>query len=115
MPKLPNAERSEAPLEKLCDYSLNPLHDEGKHKARVFLAAMGFTQADAEQLRALVLDAAHTRDATPDKLLPHGQMYVLEFPAQGLHGLVTIRTAWIIARGTDFPRLVTCYVKGTKR
>ncbi len=107
MPRLPNAERAEAPLEKLRDYSLNPLHDEGKHKARVFLAAMGFTQADAERLRALVLDAAQAQEATPDKLLPHGQMYVLEFQAQGLRGLVTIRTAWIIARDTDFPRLVT--------
>jgi|SRR5438876_7806050 len=111
MPKLPNAERAEVPLEKLRDYSLNPLHDEGKHKARVFLATLGFTQADTERLRALVLDAAHTGDATPDKLLPQGQMYVLEFPAQGLRGPVTISTAWIVARDTDFPRLVTCYVK----
>ena len=112
MPKLPNAERAEVPLEKLRDYSLNPLHDEGKHKARVFLAAMGFAQADAEELRSLVLDAAQTRDAVPGKLLPHGQMYVLDFPTQGLRGLVTIRTAWIVTRDTDFPRLVTCYVKG---
>ena len=112
MPKLPNAERAVADIEKLRDYSLNPLHDEGKHKARVFLAALGFTQADAATLRALVLDAAHSRDAKPGKLLPHGQMYVLDFPAQGLRGLVTIRTAWIVARDTDFPRLVTCYVKG---
>lgn len=115
MPRLPNAARAEVPLEKLRDYSLNPLHDEGKHKARVFLAAMGFTQANAEELRALVLDAAHNREATPGKLLPQGQMYVLEFQAQGLRGLVTIRTAWIVARGTDLPRLVTCYVKGKER
>ena len=115
MPRLPNAERAEVPLEKLRDYSLNPLHDEGKHKARVFLVAMGFTQADAERLRALVLDAAYNREATPGKLLPHGQMYILDFPAQGLRGLVTIRTAWIVERDTDFPRLVTCYAKGKKR
>jgi hypothetical protein len=100
------------PLEKLRDYSLNPLHEEGKHKARVFLAALGFTQADAEELRALVLDAAQTREARPGKLLPHGQMYVLDFTAQGLRGPITIRTAWIVARDTYFPRLVTCYVKG---
>ncbi|MGB9178521.1 MAG: DUF6883 domain-containing protein [Pyrinomonadaceae bacterium] len=112
MPKLPNAERAVADIEKLRDYALNPLHDEGKHKARVFLAAMGLTQGDAERLRALVLDAAHIREATKGKLLPHGQMYVLDFPAQGLRGEVTIRTAWIVEHETDFPRLVTCYVKG---
>lgn len=46
-------------------------------------------------------------------LVTHDQstMYILDFPAQGLRGLVTIRTAWIVARDTDFPRLVTCYVK----
>ena len=66
-------------------------------------------------LRALVLDAAYNREATPGKLLPHGQMYILDFPAQGLRGLVTIRTAWIVERDTDFPRLVTCYAKGKKR
>jgi hypothetical protein len=112
MPRLPNAVLAVADIEKLRDYSLNPSHDEGKHKARVFLAAMGFTQDDAERLRVLVLDAAHTRDAAPGKTLPQGQMYVLDFPAQGLRGEVTIRTAWIVERDTNFPRLVTCYVKG---
>lgn len=111
MPKLPNSDRAEVPIEKLRDYALNPMHDEGKHKARVFLAAMGFTQADAERLRDLVLEAARTREATPGKLLPEGQMYVLDFPTQGARGLITIRTAWIVARGKDFPRLVTCYVR----
>jgi hypothetical protein len=47
MPKLPNAERAVVEIEKLRDYSLNPGHDEGKHKARVFRAALGFTRADA--------------------------------------------------------------------
>lgn len=115
MPKLPNAERAEVPLGKLRDYSLNPLHEEGKHKARVFLAAMGFTQADAEELCAIVLDAAHSREAVTGRLLPHGQMYILDFQAQGLHEIITIRTAWIVARDTDFPRLVTCYIKRKER
>lgn len=28
-------------IAKLRDYCLNPLHDEGKHKARVFASALG--------------------------------------------------------------------------
>jgi len=47
MPILPNAERAVADIEKLRDYALNPEHDEGQHKARVFLSALGFTQDDA--------------------------------------------------------------------
>lgn len=112
MPKLPNADRAVVDIEKLRDYSLNPQHDEGKHKARVFHAALGFTQNDAAALRAMVLEAARTEEAIAGKLLAHGQMYVVDFIAPSAHRPVPIRTAWIIETDTDFPRLVTCYVKG---
>ncbi|MGI8997634.1 MAG: DUF6883 domain-containing protein [Pyrinomonadaceae bacterium] len=111
MPKLPNAERAVVPIEKTRDYCLNPEHDEGKHKAEVFRRLFGFTQADAERLREMILAAARTFDASEGQTLAHGQMYTLDFPAQSLRGEVTIRTAWIVERSTDFPRLVTCYVK----
>lgn len=110
MPKLPNAERAVVEVEKLRDYSLNPGHDEGKHKARVFRAALGFTQADAERLKEMILVAAPREEATEGRLTRHGQLYTLDFVAPGLHGDVTIHTAWIVGTGTDFPRLVTCYV-----
>jgi uncharacterized protein DUF6883 len=111
MAKLPNAEHAHVPLEKLRDYALNPLHDEGKHKARVFRAALGFTQADAEKLSHLILEAAQTGEATKSRLLPEGQMYVLDFSIEGEHGAVAIRTAWIIETNKDFPRLGTCYAR----
>ena len=59
----------------------------------------------------MVLSAAHTEEAKPGKLLPHGQLYNVDFDTQGLSGAVTIRTGWVVATGTDFPRLVTCYVR----
>ncbi|GAC1446764.1 MAG: hypothetical protein NVSMB56_08540 [Pyrinomonadaceae bacterium] len=111
MPKLPNAENAVVPIEKLRDYCLNPYHDEGgSDKARVFRATLGFTQTDAEMLRQMILEAARRYDATSGKMFSHGQMYTLAFEAQGLNGMVTIRTAWIVERDTDFPRLVTSYV-----
>ena len=112
--RLPNSERAIVEIEKLRDYSLNPEHPEGKDKARVFRSALGFTQADAERLRQMVLDAARTGEATPGKLSPYGQLYALDFETKGLRGAVTVRTAWIVATGTNFPRLVSCYVKGTR-
>lgn len=39
--KLPNAENAVIDIAKLRDYSLNPNHPEGKHKARVFQAKLG--------------------------------------------------------------------------
>lgn len=109
--KLPNSERAVVEIEKLRDYSLNLEHDRGEHKARVFRSALGFTQADAERLRQMVLNAARTGEATPTRLLPYGQLYTLDFSAEGLSGTVIIRTGWIVAAGTDFPRLVACYVR----
>lgn len=49
--KLPNAERAVKEMRKLSDYCLNPSHDEGKHKARLFAAALGMTAHDAAELR----------------------------------------------------------------
>src|SRR5215207_9482065 len=102
--KLPNPERAVVEIEKLREYSLNLEHDRGKHKARVFRSALGFTQADAERLRQMVLMAALTEEATPTQLLPYGQLYTLDFSVEGLSGMVIIRTGWIVAVGTDYPR-----------
>jgi hypothetical protein len=107
---LPNVERAVVEIEKLRDYALNPEHDEGQHKARVFRAALGFTREDAERLREMILEAAAREDATEGKLTRHGRLYTVDFSARGLEGEVTVRTGWIVGRGEDFPRLVTCYV-----
>jgi hypothetical protein len=45
---IPHAERAVVDIRKLRDYCLNPTHDEGKHKARLFVAALGMTRGDAE-------------------------------------------------------------------
>lgn len=39
--KLPNSEKAFVDIAKLRDYSLNPEHESGGHKARVFRAALG--------------------------------------------------------------------------
>jgi hypothetical protein len=52
---LPNAERAIIDIRKLRDYCLNPLHDEGQHKARLFVTILGMTADDAEALRDLLL------------------------------------------------------------
>ena len=109
--KLPNADRAVVPVEKLRDYSLNAAHPEGKHKARVFAALLGFTEADAEKLREMVLIAALTQEAVEGLTDEHGTRYRIDFETQGLRGAVLIRTAWHIDTGETDPRLVSCYVK----
>ena len=60
---IPNAERSEIDLRKLCDYCLNPTHDEGKHKARLFATALGMTKDHANELRDALLQAVKAYEA----------------------------------------------------
>ncbi len=110
MPKLPNAENAVVPIEKLRQYSLNPFHTSGKHKARVFRAALGFTQADAVQLRHMILAAVLTHDAKQGETDEHGARYMVDFQTKGLNDTETIRTAWIIDAGETVPRLISCYI-----
>ncbi len=109
--RLPHADRAIIDIAKLRDYSLNPLHPEGKHKARVFAATMGLSVADAEKLQAMILTTISSAEATEGVADEHGERFVVDFATQGLRGIVTIRTAWIVDRGEIVPRLVSCYVK----
>jgi hypothetical protein len=109
--KLPNADRAVVDVAKLRDYSLNPAHSEGKHKARVFRSALGFMAADAEKLREMILAAVLANEAAQGVTDEHGMRYRVDFEAQGLRGVVAIRTAWHIDTGETVPRLVSCYVK----
>ncbi len=109
--KLPHADKAVIDIAKLRDYSLNLLHPEGKHKARVFASALGFSSADAEKLRRMIVNAITLEDAMEARSDEHGQRYIVDFATEGLRGMVTIRTAWIIDPGETIPRLASCYVK----
>jgi hypothetical protein len=63
--KLPGGDNAVIELEKLVDYCLSAEHPRGKHKARVFATALGFTAENAEVLRQALLVAAATGDAQP--------------------------------------------------
>lgn len=69
---LPNARRAVVPIQKLAGYSLDPEHETGAHKARVFRAALGLTAADAGWLRDRILDAVATTDAVAAEPSPFG-------------------------------------------
>ena len=107
---LPNHENVIVDIAKLRDYCLNPNHPVGKHKAAVFLSALNFTQADAERLQRMVLQAAQSDQGVAGEADEHGQRYQLDFVVVGPKGLVSIRTAWIVLQNETVPRLTTAYV-----
>jgi len=109
--KLPNSQRAFVDLTKLRDYSLNPEHESGGHKARVFRAALGLTIDDAQWLRAELLRIAREGEARFGEVSHFGQKYVIDATLTLNERTAIVRTAWIIENGKDFPRLITCYVK----
>ncbi|MDX2076396.1 MAG: hypothetical protein SFZ02_08180 [bacterium] len=112
MNKLQNPHKAIIPLEKLSEYALNPEHDEGKHKARVFKSALGLTQNDAPFLQKVIQEIIFTHEAKHESSNDYGERYVIDFELTTSVGTAIIRTAWIIRFSEDFPRLTTCYIVG---
>ena len=65
---LPNAENAFVDLRKLRDYSLSSDSPKGRHKARVFLSALGITAEKAEDLRAVLIEAVKHYEAESGEL-----------------------------------------------
>ena len=108
--KLPNGQQCDLGT-KLEDYSLNPLHREGRNKARIFDSALGITRANVEVLRAAIQSAAASSDeaeARGDN--GFGEVFNLRFVMTTDRGSATVLTSWIVLHNQNFPRLTTCYI-----
>ncbi len=108
--KLPNYEKAIVDNAKLLDYCLDPEHKVGKHKARVFQAALGINLDNFYILKNAILDAVLSEDAIFTNKIAYGDLYNLDFDLTYLERTATIRTAWIIRNEENFPRLTTCFV-----
>lgn len=106
---LPNAEDAVVDIRKLRDYCLNPLHDEGKHKARLFAAAFGMAAENAQELREILLVAILENEAALGRQDRYGQRYIVDFNLEWRNRRGTVRSAWIIEDGSPVPRLTSCY------
>ena len=108
--KLPNAEQAMVDIVKLRDYALSTSHPRGRHKARVFPAALGLTAADAEELRTALLESAKTGDAVRGTSDEFGTGYTVDFEMIRSTGRARVRGSWIVRMDDDRPRLTSCYV-----
>ncbi|MEO1388707.1 MAG: DUF6883 domain-containing protein [Cyanobacteria bacterium J06634_6] len=106
--RLPNASSAYVNINKLRHYILDPTHHRGKHKAKLFASILGFSSADAEELKTILLAAAQQYEATPKPPTEYGDRYVIDFPITRSQKSATIRSSWIIRSTEDFPRLTSC-------
>jgi len=77
--KLPNPDQAIIPAEKLEGYSLNQNHSEGRHKAVVFLSALGIGLAEAQELRDVLKEAVKNQEALMTRRNAHGQKYQIDY------------------------------------
>ncbi len=108
--KLPSPDRAIVPIEKLTEYSLNPSHSEGRHKAIVFKSALGITRENAEVLLEVLYRVVRTHEAIVSSRIRYGQKYIIEFEMTHAGKTAIVRSAWIVRNGEDFPRLTSCYI-----
>jgi hypothetical protein len=106
---IPHAARAVVDIRKLRDYCLNPMHDEGQHKAHLFATALGMTADDAEDLRTLLLQAVNITDGQLGRRDAYGQRYTIDFLMEWRDKQAMVRSGWIIEHDSDAPRLTTCY------
>lgn len=101
---------------KLEGYALNPDHPTGKHKARVFKSALGFTQADAAELERQIREKAPYYDAIEGMRDKYGQRWTVRIPIEGNNGrTVTVETGWIVRPAKPEPELTTAFVMKEKK
>ena len=106
---IPNANNAIVDIRKLRDYCLNPEHDDGKHKARLFSSILGMKAENAEELRLILLEIIKTNEAKLGRSDRFGQRYTVDFEITWQNRNATLRSGWIIEHGSNIPKLTTCY------
>ncbi len=97
--------------EKLENYLLNPGHEIGRHKARVFAAALGIHRGDWEYLRDRLKAGIVDASISSARDTPWGRVCEAIIPVEGLNGKTRrVMTVWLVPPLNEPPRFVTGYV-----
>jgi hypothetical protein len=88
----------------------DPHHEDGRHKARVFKALLGFDQTNHSSLIEAIRGGIMAHEAEYVGVTAHGVLWRVDMPITGPRGTATVRTGWIYEQGQDVPRLTTAYV-----
>lgn len=107
---LPNFEQATVDRAKLTNYALSLHHPEGRHKARVFMSALGITASDGEWLATSILSKLRDAEAVLQSSTHWGQIYRVDMEITKGTRCAKVRTGWL-----SLPkevRLITCFVIG---
>lgn len=92
---------------------MNPYHEVGKHKARVFRNRLGFEQKDADVLKMQILQGVKTAEVNQKHEDEYGMRYTVDIKIRNdqIGRSEIVATVWMIPIGRKAPRLITCYIK----
>jgi len=107
---LPNREKANIDIGKLTDYVLNPNHPEGRHKARVFLSALGLKAEDGEWLADTILTHLGKSEAVMQSSTSWGEIFRVDMEIVRGKRCAKVRTGWLCMPGGA--RFTTCFVIG---
>ncbi len=107
---LPNANKAIIKEEKITEYVLNFDHFEGKNKARVFSSVLGLKKENADYLINAIRTAILINDAVKQSESAFGIKYSVEFDLIFKKKIARVRTGWLIEKGNNIPRLITCFI-----
>ncbi len=97
-------------------YCLDPLHETGRHKARMFSSALGIGLEDTARLRRTIADGISRNDARRVGESEDGtERWVVEWMVQGRLSELRMISAWDVDADAGLPQLVSCYLKKVKR
>jgi hypothetical protein len=101
---------------KLRAYSLNPEHEVGAHKARVFRRALGIGLGDVEYLVEQLLAGIRNAPITDVRdNAPYGILCEVIVSVRGIGNassrVVAITTSWEYRSSEEAPRLVSAYIE----
>ncbi len=97
---------------KLTKYALNPDHPTGRHKARVFKAALGYNQSNYQSLLDQIADKALESEVIPGRVDQFGQRVRVDLEISGMEGQrVIVLCVWMIVSHGDEAHLVTLFPK----
>src|SRR5581483_8377881 len=109
--RLPRAREARIPTDKLTGYALDPAHERGRHKARVFASALGITTADWRYLHDQILENLPEGEVRGTRITPFGVSYEVLVMIDGLNGATQpVVTTWIIQ--ADQPARLTSNLGG---
>lgn len=107
--RVPNCWDAKIPPKKITDYLLCLEHPEGGPKARFFMN-WGFSLHEWNLLASSLIQQVNQYDYERLVKGKHGFTYIVSAPIDSPKGLTPpVKTIWMIAERTDYPRLISAY------